>query len=121
MLLWHAINPLAKPLAGWVPWWVLLETKGRRTGRPRRVPLARGPRDGKVLWLICVHGQHAGYAKNIAAEPRVRVRMRGRWHEGTAGLLPVDQATLDRFNSYARAGPRTLGIDPALVRVVLDP
>jgi deazaflavin-dependent oxidoreductase (nitroreductase family) len=119
MRLWRAINPATKPLAGWVPWWVVLETRGRRTGRRRRVPLARGPVDGRILWLICVHGPHAGYAKNVAGDPGVRVKMRGRWHEGTARVVPLDHEILDRFNAYARAGPRTLGIDPALLRVEL--
>jgi hypothetical protein len=72
-----------------------------------------------VLWLICVHGPHAGYAKNIAAYPSVRVKMRGRWHEGTARLVPLDEETLDRFNAYARSGPRSLGMDPGLLRVEL--
>jgi hypothetical protein len=35
-------------------------------------------------------------------------------------VLLLDPETLKRFNLYARSGPRTLGIDPLLVRVDLD-
>jgi hypothetical protein len=37
------MNPLPLRLAGIAPWWVILETTGRRTGLPRRVPPAGGP------------------------------------------------------------------------------
>ncbi len=39
----------AAPFAGWAPWWVLLETDGRRTGEPKTTPLVRGPVDGDVV------------------------------------------------------------------------
>ena len=117
--LWRLFNPLARPLAGWAPWWVVLETTGRRSGRPRQTPLASGPVDDGVMWLICVHGRHAAWAQNIVAEPRVRLRRRGRWQRGVASIEPMDPEILARFNAYARAGPTTLGIDPVLVRVDL--
>jgi hypothetical protein len=44
------------------------------------VPLARGPVDGHTAWLIAVHGAHASFAQNIAANPRVRLKLRsGEW------------------------------------------
>lgn len=118
-LIW-TLNPVANRLAGVAPWWVVLETTGRRSGKPRRVPLARGPVDGSTAWLISVHGAETAFARNIAANPRVRLRLRGRWRTGTASIEPVDAALLARFNRYARMGPRTLGIEPRLVRVELD-
>ena len=120
MVFWRLFNPLARALAGIAPWWVVLETTGRRSGRKRQVPLARGPVDGNTAWLVSVHGAHASFARNIAAKPRIRLRLRGKWRDGTASLEPVDPAILDRFNLYARTGPRTLGIDPKLVRIELD-
>jgi deazaflavin-dependent oxidoreductase (nitroreductase family) len=120
MRAWRRFNPLARRLAGIAPWWVLLETTGRRSGKPRRVPLASGPVDDRTAWLICVHGEHATYARNIAANPRVRLRRRGRWHEGTAELAPLDPATLARFSRYARLGARAVGIEPKLIRVAFD-
>ena len=116
---WRIANPLALLFAGVVPWWVVLETRGRRSGRPRRVPLASGVVEGSTVWLIAVHGRHSGFAHNIAAAPEVRLKMRGRWHDGTASLQPLEPALLARFSRYARSGPTTVGIDPALVKVEL--
>ena len=119
LVFWRVINPVARALAGVAPWWVVLETTGRRSGKIRRVPLATGPRDGSTTWLIAVHGEHSSFARNIAADPQVRLRLRGRWHHGTAAVLPMDDAIVRRFNRYARGGPRTFGIDPKLVRIDL--
>jgi deazaflavin-dependent oxidoreductase (nitroreductase family) len=119
MVFWRLFNPIARTLAGIAPWWVVLETTGRRSGKPRRVPLARGPVDGSTAWLISVHGDHASFARNIAADPRVRLKLRGRWRDGEAELVPAEEEVLRRFNAYARLGPRTLGIEPKLVRIVL--
>ena len=120
LFVWRIFNPLARRLAGIAPWWVVLETTGWRSGEPRQVPLATGPIDGNVAWVIAVHGDHSAFARNIAANPRVRFRLRGRWHDGTASVVPLDDATVARFNAYARSGPRGIGIEPKLVRVELD-
>lgn len=119
MRAWRRFNPIARRLAGIAPWWVLLETTGRRSGEPRRVPLASGPVDGDTALLLCVHGEHATYARNIAANPRVRLKRRGRWHEGTAELVELEPATLARFSRYARLGARAVGIEPKLLRIRL--
>jgi deazaflavin-dependent oxidoreductase (nitroreductase family) len=120
MLFWRLFNPVARALAGWAPWWVVLETTGRRSREPRRVPLAKGPRDGSTVWVISVHGRHASFARNIEADPNVRLKVAGRWRVGRAAVVPVDPVVLRRFSLYARMGPRTVGIDPALVRIELD-
>ena len=118
-LFWRIVNPPSRWLAGSAPWWVLLETRGRRSGKPRSTPLARGPVDGDVVWLAAVHGRHAQWVRNLEASPEVRIKLSGRWHHAHATVHEYDEATARRFNRYARSGPRTLGIDPALVRVEL--
>jgi len=120
MAFWRLFNPVARRLAGVAPWWVVLETTGRRTGRTRLTPLARGPEADGALWLISVHGRRAAWVKNLAASPAVRVRLRGRWLAGRASVVPWDAGRVRSFNVYARMGPRTLGIDPVLVRVELS-
>lgn len=116
---WRIFNPIANRLAGIAPWWVVLETKGRLTGNPRRAPLARGPVDGNVTWIIAVHGRHAGFVRNIEADPKVRLRLRGRWHDGAATIQPLDPAIVERFNRYGQSGPKVVGWDPLLVRIEL--
>ena len=114
--LWRVINPPTRPLAGFAPWWVLLETTGRHSGHARATPLAAGPHDRKGMWLIATHGDHADYVSNLVANPHVRLRHRGHWQVGTATVHGLDEAVLTRFNAYARGALR-IGIDPRLVRI----
>ena len=76
-----------------LPGYALLETKGRKTGKPRRTPVGDG-RIGNQFWLVAEHGMKAGYVRNIEYDPHVRLKLREglrtRWHTGTAHLLPDD-------------------------------
>jgi deazaflavin-dependent oxidoreductase (nitroreductase family) len=107
MVLWRLTNPLARLLAGVAPWWVLLETTGRLSGRARRTPLARGPLEGEIAWLIAVHGEHASFVPNIGYDPRVRLNVGGRWQQGMASVTAFDPEVVRRFGRYAKLGPRT--------------
>ena len=75
------------------PGYALLETIGRKSGKPRRTPVGNGRIDGQ-FWLVAEHGKKAGYVQNITANPRVRVKLRdglrSRWYSGTAHLLSED-------------------------------
>ena len=121
MLAWRITNPPNRLLAGIAPWWVLIETVGRRSGKLRRTSLARGPFDGDTTWLISVHGRHASWVKNLEDSPTVRLRVKQRWRTGTASVVRYEPAIIRRFNRYARSGPAMVGIDPALIRVDLTP
>jgi deazaflavin-dependent oxidoreductase (nitroreductase family) len=117
----YGANPIVARVAGYLPWWSLLETTGRKTGLPRRNPVGNGLR-GRTFWIVSEHGYRAGYVRNIEADPRVRIRVGGRWHRGTAHLLPDDdprkrQQSLPRFNS---ALVRAMGTGLLTVRVDLD-
>lgn len=105
----YLVNPLAARVAGHVPYYALLETTGRATGRPRRTPVGDGLR-GDVFWLIAEHGPEAGYVKNIVRDPRVRVRTHGRWRQGLAQLLPDD-------DPIARQKELGLGANALFVRL----
>lgn len=113
---WKLLNPVTRRVAGLAPWWVLVETTGRRSGRTRLTPLAAGPRDADGMWLIAVHGR-ASWVLNIETNEAVRVRHRGRWQEATAEICAWDPAVAKRFNRYARSGPVLTAIDPVLVQV----
>jgi deazaflavin-dependent oxidoreductase (nitroreductase family) len=117
VVFWRAVNPMTRLLAGWAPWWVLLETTGNKTGRVRRTPLAPGPTDGEGALLIAVHGWRSGWVRNVAVQPAVRVKHRGRWRTATASVEDFDDEAVRAFSRYARSGPRIAGIDPLLVRL----
>ncbi|WP_329339754.1 nitroreductase family deazaflavin-dependent oxidoreductase [Streptomyces sp. NBC_01352] len=110
-------NPILRRL----PLQTVLETTGRVSGLPRRTPVG-GRRVGDSFWLVSEFGERSQYVRNIKADPRVRVRIRGRWHTGTAQLLPDDDpvARLRRLPRFNSVGVRVFGTDLLTVRVDLD-
>jgi deazaflavin-dependent oxidoreductase (nitroreductase family) len=111
---------VANPLMRRLPIQTLLETKGRKSGEPRRTPLG-GSRVGDQFWFVSEFGEKSQYVKNIEANPAVRVRLNGRWHNGTAHLVPDDDPherlrSLPQFNSF---GVRTFGTNLLTIRVDL--
>ena len=117
VIFWRVVNPPTRLLAGRVPWWVLVETTGRTTGKRRRTPLATGPYDDAGIRLIAAHGRHASWVKNLEAKPEVRVLLRGRWRDGTAAVEPLDPELVSTFNVYARQARGVVGIDPVIVSI----
>ena len=86
------LNPALRPVLEhglWPRTHALLETTGRKSGLPRRVPLGNGLR-GDAFWIVTEHGRAADYVKNIENEPHVRVKVGRRWYDGTAQILPDD-------------------------------
>lgn len=111
---------IANPLMRRLPAQTLLETTGRTSGEPRRTPLG-GSKVGNEFWFVSEFGENSQYVKNIKANPNVRVRLRGRWHNGTAHLLPDDDPherlrSLPQLNSF---GVRTFGTNLLTIRVDL--
>jgi deazaflavin-dependent oxidoreductase (nitroreductase family) len=94
------------------PTYALVETIGRKTRRPRLVPVANGL-DGNTFWLIAGRGERASFVRNIRTNPRVRVKARPArfregvrmvWRSGTANPLPGDDA-LRRHRELGRGRP----------------
>ena len=121
LLLMVGVNPLGL---------AILETRGRSSGRPRRVPVGNG-RKGDEFWIIAEHGLRAGYVRNIQHDPRVRVRLRiglrYRWVPGVA-TVRLDDDPLARQRRIVRWHPlralnainvRVLGADLLTVHVRL--
>jgi deazaflavin-dependent oxidoreductase (nitroreductase family) len=130
----YTINPLMRLLLaiGISPLGVaILETRGRRSGKIRRVPVGNG-RQGDSFWIIAEHGSRAGYVHNIQHDPHVRVRLRVglryRWVPGIATLRPGDDPLARQRKIIAwhplRAlnaiNVRVLGADLLTVHVQLD-
>ena len=111
-----------------IPGYAVLETVGRKSGLPRRNPVGDGL-DGDTFWIVAEHGRRAAYVRNLEANPRVRVRVRGKWRSGTAVTLPDDDPReRQRIMSKGRPGVRfnaaavrTFGTDLLTVRIDLDP
>jgi deazaflavin-dependent oxidoreductase (nitroreductase family) len=112
---------VVNPLMRMVPSQTLLETTGRKSGRPRHTPLGGGL-VGNQFWLVSEFGDRSQYVRNIKVNPRVRLRLHGQWLAGTAHLMPDDDPlqrlrSLPTLNSF---GVRTAGTNLLTVRIDLD-
>ncbi len=145
----YVLNPpaVASTWLGLVPGHALIETHGRRTGRCRWtvVGLDLDPdsdsdldpdsdpesdpdlasdhrRCGPTGWIVTEQGRHAGYVRNLEADPRVRIRTGRRWHRATARIVDGDdaEARLDGFHRPGHAvAVRRFGTDLLTVRLEL--
>jgi deazaflavin-dependent oxidoreductase (nitroreductase family) len=119
------VNPVMRPLLerGLLPsTHALLETTGRKTGQPRRVPVGNGLR-GDVFWIVTEHGYGSDYVKNIQKDPRVRVKVGRNWYSGTAHILPDDdpEARLRMLRRPVNDSlVRLVGTEKLTIRVDLD-
>jgi deazaflavin-dependent oxidoreductase (nitroreductase family) len=119
------VNPVVRPLVrrGFVPrGTALLETTGRRTGQPRQVPVGDGLR-GETFWIVTEHGYGSDYVKNIQKDARVRVKVRRRWYDGSARILPDDDP-IARLRWLKRpvndTALRFVGTEHVVIRVDLE-
>jgi deazaflavin-dependent oxidoreductase (nitroreductase family) len=126
----RTLNPVVKGAAALgirPPGVVVLETIGRKSGKRRRTPVG-GRLEDSTVWIVAEHGRRAGFVRNIAANPRVRVKVGRRWREGTAHLMADDDPRLRlRQIGHRRAGlklnslvVRAMATDMRTVRIDLD-
>ena len=116
-------NPLVKaaaeaglPLFGTA----ILETTGRRSGRPRRTPVGATV-EGDVVWIVAEHGRRAAYVRNLEADPRVRIRVGRQWRSGVASPVPDDdpRARLRSMRGVNAMAVRAMGSELLSVRIDL--
>ncbi len=119
---WRISNPIWSKSAARFPGFGVVETTGRRTGRKHQVPVG-GRLTGDKFWFVAANSRESHYVKNIEADRRVRVQLRGRWRRGTATLLPDDEIgrRLLRINPLNSIFIRIAGRDLLTVRVDLEP
>jgi deazaflavin-dependent oxidoreductase (nitroreductase family) len=119
-------NPFVRRIAGrrFAPrGLVLLETTGRKSGLPRRTPVG-STLEGNTLWVVSEHGRRSGYGRNIEADPRVRVKVGGRWRTATARFL-YDDDPRERLRTVGTRSNalavRLVGTNITTLRIDLEP
>ena len=121
----YVLNPPVKALVwfGLVPGHVLIETRGRRTNKRRATVVGMHVKEG-TGWIVAEQGSHAGYVRNLQADPAVRVRVSRRWLRARAEVVPDDDpdVRLDSFGSRSHAAAvRRFGTSLLTIRVDLLP
>ena len=121
----YLLNPPMKGLAwsGLLPGYVLIETRGRRTGKRRRNVVGLHT-EGDVGWIVAEHGRHAGYVRNLERHPDVRVRLGRHWRHARAAVIDDDDAhaRLATFTQPGHAATvRSFGTELTTVRLELAP
>jgi len=106
------------------PTHALLETVGRRTGKPRQNPVGNGLADDqRTFWIVAEHGRQASYVRNIEANPTVRVRIGRTWRAGRAEICPDDDPRA-RLRAIGRPINallvRAMGTELLTVKISLD-
>ena len=110
----HAVAPNA---------FALVETIGRRSGRPRRTCVGDGL-IGDTFWVVAAHGHQADWIRNVEHTPHVRVLTHRQWRTGVAHLLPDDDPdTRSRRlpHQWDAAIGRLIATTPLSVRIDLTP
>jgi deazaflavin-dependent oxidoreductase (nitroreductase family) len=87
---------------------LLLTTRGRKTGLDRVTPLQYEEADG-AIYVASARGTRADWFRNLAADPRVTVRMRNRVFEGTAEAVTDPCRIADFLELRLRRHPRMVG------------
>jgi deazaflavin-dependent oxidoreductase (nitroreductase family) len=119
------VNPVVRAAARAgipLPLVVILETRGRKSGQPRRVPVGRAL-EGHTLWVVAEHGRKAAYVKNIEADPHVRVRVGTRWRPGIARVLYEDDWRLRQRQMSTKVNSavvRLMGTEHVTIRIDLE-
>jgi deazaflavin-dependent oxidoreductase (nitroreductase family) len=130
---WIVNPPVRVLLAIGVPplGFALIETIGRRSGKPRRTPVGNGL-IGQTFWIVAEHGHDAGYVRNVQHDARVRVKarrgLRAVWLTGIATVMENDdpyarQRMLARWHplrALNAAIVRVMGTTLVTVRIDLD-
>jgi deazaflavin-dependent oxidoreductase (nitroreductase family) len=130
----YVLNPPIKLLFAMnvaPPGYALLETTGRKTGKARQTPVGDA-HVGNRFWIVAEHGMKAGYVRNIAHNPRVRLKLRkgfrAGWYTGTAHVLSDDDprarqrwlASQLPSSVVNAAAVRLFGTELLTVRIDLD-
>ena len=73
----RTLNPLIRPVAGWLPPLAVVLNRGRVSGRSYRTPVLAFRSDDGVL-IVLFYGANTDWVRNVLAEGGCELRRRGR-------------------------------------------
>jgi deazaflavin-dependent oxidoreductase (nitroreductase family) len=103
-------------LGGFMPWWIMLTTVGRKSGIPRRAVVDIVQRDGDKIYIVAGYGRHADWVRNLKANPSLKGQI--SWSKFDAEAVFLEEADKNAFlldlyrrrPTYARSAMRAIGI-----------
>jgi deazaflavin-dependent oxidoreductase (nitroreductase family) len=104
-------------LGGFMPWWVLLTTVGRKSGKLHRTVVDIVQRDGDAVYLIAAYGYRADWVRNLEANGVLKAQIGWRKFDARAAFLPREHAgnlLVDFYRrrpGYTRAVMRSVGVE----------
>jgi F420H(2)-dependent quinone reductase len=98
---------------------LIVETVGRRSGKRHRIPVGYLDDGGRII-VVVEDGRRAQWIRNaLAADNRLKVHLRGAWHEARLRMLDGDPSSyLSRMNRVHAAFVRIESTTPAVVEIV---
>ena len=98
---------------------LIVETVGRRSGKRHRIPVGYLDDGGRII-VVVEDGRRAQWIRNaLAADNRLKVHLRGAWHEAHLRMLDGDPSSyLSRMNRVHAAFVRIESTTPVVVEIV---
>jgi deazaflavin-dependent oxidoreductase (nitroreductase family) len=96
--------------------WIVLTTRGRRTGRPHAVVVDVVGHDARG-WYVQPADPHAQWVRNVRADPRITVEVGGRTIDAEAHEITGPEGA-DVVLRFIRSHPRYARVIVWLVRYV---
>ena len=75
----RVVNPLLRPMAGFLPPMAVVEHVGRRSGRRYRTPVFAFRRPGELV-IVLSYGRSSDWTRNLLARTEAQVTRLGRRH-----------------------------------------
>lgn len=107
------VDPVLRPLAGWLPTFGIVTHRGRRSGREYRTPVNVFRRGDRYLFVL-TYGSESDWVRNVMAAGACSLRTRGR-DVALVGPELVHDPSLPGIPAFARFVERHLaGADEIL-------
>ena len=106
-------NRVFAPLAGRVPPWVIVEHRGRRSGRLYRTVVWAFPHERGLAFAL-TYGPGADWVRNVLRDGSARVKWRGRWRTYSHAELVEDAPGLRLLPAVLRRPLHAAGMRSVL-------
>ena len=101
---------------GFMSWWIMLTTVGRKSGLPHRTVVDIVQRDGNKTYVVAAYGRRADWVRNLQANPSLEGQI--GWDRFDAKATFLSEAERDAFlfdlyhqrPTYTRLVMRAIGV-----------